>query len=84
LLQFRWVVAGVEDEQRSDYSRLGRREAQKRFHLLGGHLVGVLVRADALYIHGGGPALAHEIELCDELVGPEQATIGCPAECLEG
>jgi hypothetical protein len=46
------------------------REAEKRFHLLCGHLIGVLCGAHALYVHGRGPALADEIELCDELVGP--------------
>src|SRR3712207_9137899 len=66
---FDGIVASVEDEQGSDPLLL-RREAQKRFDLLGGHLVGILCRADALYVHGGGPALANEIELSDELVGP--------------
>jgi hypothetical protein len=46
------------------------REAHKRSELLGGHLVGVLRRANALHVHGGNPALAHEIELRDELVSP--------------
>ena len=59
-------------------------EAHKRCDLLRSHLVGVLHRANALYVHGGNPALANEIELCDELVGPEPATIGCPAEWQEG
>ena len=45
-------------------------EAHKRCDLLRSHLVGVLHRANALYVHGGNPALANEIELCDELVGP--------------
>jgi hypothetical protein len=26
--------------------------------------------ADALHVHGSGPTLAHEVQLCDELVGP--------------
>src|SRR5215210_5394717 len=69
LLHLDGIVASVKDEQGSDPLLL-RREAEKRFHLLGGHLVGILRRAEALYVHGGTPALADEIELCDELVGP--------------
>src|SRR3712207_6655533 len=69
LLHLDGIVASVEDEQGNGPLPLSR-EAQKRFDLLGGHLVGVLRRADALYVHGGGPALADEIELRDELVGP--------------
>ncbi len=53
------IVAGVEDEQGSD--PLLRRPAHKRFHLLGGHLVGVLCTAHALHVKGGGPALADEV-----------------------
>jgi hypothetical protein len=43
---------------------------QKRFHLLGSHFIGVLRRAHALHIEGGGPTLADEVELGDKLVGP--------------
>jgi hypothetical protein len=68
-LQLDGIIASVEDKQRSDPLLLSR-ETEKRFDLLGSHLIGVLRRADALYVHGGNPALAHEIELCDELVGP--------------
>jgi hypothetical protein len=65
------IVSSVKDEQGSDPLLLSLRpEAQKRFDLLGGHLVGVLCRAEALYVHGSAPALAHEIDPCDELVGP--------------
>src|SRR5215207_7441345 len=78
LLHLDRIIASLKDEQGSDPPLL-RCEAKKRFHLLGGYLVGVLRRAEALYVHGGAPALADEIELGDELVGPEQATIGCPA-----
>jgi hypothetical protein len=72
LLHLDGIVASVEDEQGSGslLFLVLMREAEKRFDLLGGHLVGVLRRADALYVHGGAPALADEIELCDELVGP--------------
>src|SRR5215210_2058452 len=73
LLHLDGIVASVKDEQGSGPLLLFlvlMREAEKRFDLLGGHLVGVLCRADALYVHGGAPALANEIELCDELVGP--------------
>jgi hypothetical protein len=78
---------GVEDEQRSDPLLLFlalMREAHKCFDLLSSHLVGVLRRTEALHVHRGNPALTNEIELCDELVGPEPATIGCPAEWREG
>jgi hypothetical protein len=61
LLHFDGIVARVEDEQRSD--PLLRRPAQKRFHLLSGHLVGVLRGAEALHVEGGGPALADEVSL---------------------
>jgi hypothetical protein len=43
---------------------------QQNLHLLGGHLVGVLGGPDALHVEGGGPTLADEVELCDELVSP--------------
>jgi len=59
------IVASVEYEQRSGallFFFVLMREAEKRFHLLGGHLVGVLRGADALHVHGGGPALANEVE----------------------
>jgi hypothetical protein len=62
------IVASVENEQGSD--PLLRRPPEKRFHLLGGHLVGVLGGADTLHVHGGGPALADGVEPGDELVGP--------------
>jgi hypothetical protein len=86
-LELHRIVASVEDEQRSGPLLLFlalMREAHKRFNLLSGNLVGVLRRTQALHVHGGNPALANEIELCDELVGPEPATIGCPAEWQEG
>jgi hypothetical protein len=68
LLHLDRVVSGVEDEQGND-SLLGR-PAQKRFHLLGSHLIGVPCGVDASHVHKGGPALADEVELCDELVSP--------------
>jgi hypothetical protein len=73
LLELHRIVSSVEDEQRSGPLLLFvvlSQEAHKRFDLFGGHLVGVLGRAEALHVHGGNPALANEIELCDELVGP--------------
>ncbi len=43
---------------------------QQSLDLLGGDHAGVLGGPDALlYVHEGGPALADEVELCDELVG---------------
>ncbi len=69
LLQLHGIVAGVEDKQGNVPFLLGR-PAHKRFHLLSGHLVGVLRGADALHIHGGGPTLADEADLGDELIGP--------------
>jgi len=68
LLDLDGIVAGVENEQGS--GTLLRRPAEERFHLLGGHLVGVLRGSDALHVHRGGPALADEVEPGDELVGP--------------
>jgi hypothetical protein len=81
-LQLDGVVAGVEDEQGDAPSRF--EPPQQSHDLPGGDHVGVFFGPDALHVHGGGPALAHEIELRDELVGPEPATMGCPAEWREG
>jgi hypothetical protein len=39
-------------------------------HLGASDPVGVLRGADALYVYGRGPTLAHEVQLRDELVGP--------------
>ena len=70
-LQFDGVVARVENEQRSGSSGLLLSEsAQQSPDLLGGDRVRFLIRTDALHIYRGGPALAHEAQLCDELVGP--------------
>jgi hypothetical protein len=73
LLELHRIVASVEYEQRSGPLLLFLaliQEAHKPFDLLSSHLVGVLRRTEALHVHGGNPTLAHEIELCDELVGP--------------
>jgi hypothetical protein len=73
LLELHRIIASVEDEQRSGPLLLFlvlMREAHKCFDLLSSHLVGVLRRTQALHVHEGNPALANEIELCDELVGP--------------
>jgi hypothetical protein len=71
LLHLDGVVARIEDEQRSSVSPTRRKgPPQERPHLLCGHYVGVLGGPDALYVNGGRPALAHEVKLCDELVGP--------------
>ena len=43
---------------------------QQSLDLLGGDRVRFLVRPDALHVHRGGPDLAHEAQLRDELVGP--------------
>src|SRR5215211_2695148 len=61
------VVTRVEDEQRDDPFF---KPAQQSLDLLGGDHVGVLGGPDALYVHGGGPALAGEAQLCNPLVGP--------------
>ena len=79
-LQLDRLVARVEDEQGDDPSF---KPAQQSLDLLGGDHVGVLGGPDALYVHEGGPALADEVELCDELVG-HPATMGWPAEWREG
>ena len=67
-LQFDGVVARVEDEQGNGLSFF--KPTQQSPNLLGGNHVGVLGGPEAHYIHGGSPALADEVELCDELVGP--------------
>ncbi len=65
------VVARVENEQGSGLSgRLLSESAQQSPDLLGGDRVRFLIRTDALHVYRGGPALAHEAQLCDELVGP--------------
>jgi hypothetical protein len=72
LLELHRIVASIEYEQRSGPLLLFlvlMWEAHKRFDLISSHLVGVLRRTEALHVHGGNPALANEIELCDELVG---------------
>jgi hypothetical protein len=85
LLHLDGIVARIEDEQRGSVGPTRRKgPPQQRPHLLGGDRVGVLGGSDAPHVHGSGPALAHEAQLCDELVGPEKATMGWPAECLDG
>jgi hypothetical protein len=73
---------GVEDEQGD--ARLLAEPTEQSFYLFDGDHVGVLYGMDAQGVHWGSPALADEIEPGDELVGPEPATIGCPAEWREG
>jgi len=73
-LQLDGIVAGVEDEQGDTIS--GGGSSEQFLDLLRGDRVHFLVWTDALHVHGGGPTLAGEVELCDELVGPEQATMG--------
>src|SRR5215213_9180671 len=73
LLHLAGIVSSVEDEQRSGPLLLFlvlMHKAHKRFDLLNSHLACVLRRTQALHVHEGNPALANEIELCDELVGP--------------
>ena len=68
-LQFHRVVARVEDEQgHRNFSSF--EPTQQSPHLRGGDHVGVLGGPDTLHVHRGGPALADEAQLCDELVGP--------------
>jgi hypothetical protein len=62
------IVARIEDEKGEGISSF--EPTQQSPDLLGGDLVGVLGGTDALYVHGRGPALAHEAQLCDELVSP--------------
>ena len=66
-LQLDRVVAPVEDEQGNNPSF---KPTQQSLDLLGGEHVGVSGVSEALHVHGGGPALAGEAQLCDELVGP--------------
>src|SRR5215207_3229017 len=71
LLHLDWVVARIEDEQRDSVSPTRRKgPPQERPHLLGGDRIGVLGGTESSHIHGSGPTLAHEAQLCDELVGP--------------
>jgi hypothetical protein len=62
------VVARVEDEQ-ADWPYFPE-PIQQSLHLPTSNLVSILCGVDALYVHGSGPTLAHEVQLCDELVGP--------------
>jgi len=71
LLQLHGIVARVEDEHGSEIPLHGRpAQAQERLYLLCANPVGLLRRVDARDVHGGCPALAGEVELGDELVGP--------------
>ena len=81
LLQLHGIVARVEDEQGDDPFF---QPTHQSLDLLCGDHVGVLGGSETPHVHGGAPTLAHEVELCDELVGPEQATMGCPAEWRDG
>ncbi len=83
LLQFDGVVACIEDEQGGALSFFKPTQQQSP-NLLGGNHVGVLGRPDAHYIHGGSPALADEVELCDKLVGPTGHDGLTPAEWRDG
>jgi hypothetical protein len=67
-LQLDGVVACVEDEQGNAASH---GPSPEQFpDLLRGERVSLLFRMDAPDVHRSGPALADEIELRDELVGP--------------
>jgi len=61
------VVARVEDEKGDNPFF---KPTQQCLHLPTSNLVSILGGADALYVDGSGPTLAHEVQLCDELVGP--------------
>jgi len=67
-LQLHGIVAGVEDEQRD--SLFFSAPDEQPLHLLDGGHVGVLQGMDAQRVHRSRPALADEVELGDELVGP--------------
>ena len=67
-LQLHGVVARVEDEQGDGLSCI--EPTQQSPDLLRGDLIRFLVWPDALHAYWGGPALAHEVEIGDELVGP--------------
>jgi hypothetical protein len=62
------VVARIEDEQGYGLSFL--EPTQQSLDLLSRELVGIFGGSDAPHVHGGRPALAHEVELCNELVSP--------------
>jgi hypothetical protein len=62
------VVDRVEDEQGEGLSY--SEPTQQSLDLLGGDLVGLLGGSNAPHVHGCGPALSHEVQLCYELVSP--------------
>jgi len=68
LLQLDGIVASVEDEKGNTTPHGG--PSEQPFDLLRGYRVRFLVRMDTLHAYRGGPALADEVELCDELVSP--------------
>jgi hypothetical protein len=67
-LQLDRIVARVEDEKGNIASHGG--SSEQLFDLLRGYRVCFMVRTDALHAYRDGPALADEVELCDELVSP--------------
>jgi hypothetical protein len=67
-LQLDGIVARVEDEQGDAVS--GGGSSKQCLDLLRSHRVRFLVWTDALHAYRGGPALAYEVELGDELVSP--------------
>jgi len=72
LLETHGIVTGVEDEQvRLAATRIPPAEAtHQRLHLLGGHVVGVLLGWDAPCVYRRDPGIALEAELCNQLVAP--------------
>src|SRR5215212_7747999 len=69
LLHLDGIVARVEDEQ-GDAARFFSEPTEQSLYLFDGDHVGVLHGMDAQCVNRSSPALAHEVELCDELVGP--------------
>ena len=69
-LQFDGIVTRVEDEQRDGGGSSCFEPSQQSLDLLHGDRVRFPTWPDALHVHGGGPALAGEAQLCYELVGP--------------
>jgi hypothetical protein len=68
LLHLDGIVARVEDEQRE--ARFLSEPTEQSLYLFDGDHVGVLHGMDAQCVNRSSPALANEVELCDELVGP--------------
>jgi hypothetical protein len=81
LLHLDGIVASIEDEQRD--ARFLSDPTEQALYLFDGDHVGVLHGMDAQCVNRSSPALANEVELCDELVGPSGHD-GLPSRVARG